>query len=96
MRRSHAPLTGLLAACLLTSTMGCARQPVPQTTVVTLKPPASLLAEIPPPALAGDTNADLARAYLECVGVVREHNEDKAAIRAWQASPPSPLPSAAR
>ena len=90
MRRSHALLIGLLAACLLTCTAGCARQPVPQTTVVTLRPPASLLADIPPPVLRGDTNADLARAYLECVGVVREHNEDKAAARRWMDAERSP------
>jgi hypothetical protein len=66
---------------------GCARQPpVVTTQVQVLTPPPALLGEIDCPPLAGDTNADLARAYLDCLGVVDRHNEDKAALTQWAAT----------
>lgn len=90
MKRRWIRLTcgrGLSLACLLTCSLGCARQPLTLPTVEILTPPAALLTEIAPPGLAGDTNADLARAYLECVGVVASHNADKVALKRWSAAP---------
>lgn len=74
---------GPLLACLLMSSLGCARQPLTVTTVEVLTPPPALLLPRPLPPLAGETNADLARGYLECVGVVQALNADKATLQRW-------------
>lgn len=79
MNKSKLLLTGVL----LLSLTACATRSKPPVIVQRAKPPATLLADCPVPALDPSTNAELADGALALLGALAACNDDKAALREW-------------